>query len=524
MIKHLGIVLVALNIGVAASTEDQTTSTEGQGEMAAGSDDDDVEAVFRMAYQLNNPARGTTFDLDPSTSPDAFEFGMYQLVYGGLARFTPDGEVVPDLAESVTLIDTETIEVVMREGAVFPDGAAIDAEAVKGALEARLATPDIPGYGADFYNLSSVDVVDDMILRLTIAGGTAAAWYDIALPGSGGIIVPPGTDFSQPSGAGPFRVLEHAPGERLILEKNPEYWDADSIQVDRIEIVNAVDAQSRMAALNSGQVDWTTIDHVQINAADTGLTVDIREDAANLVSLTMCKTEEPFTNPDVRRALSMAIDREAISDAIFGGRAVPASSLWPDDHDLYNPDVADLYPYDPDAAREMLAEAGYPDGFEFSIIPIPTAGMPEIAQVVQQEFAEIGVTMKIEQTSNFIEDVYVNPTVPMSVTSTTSGSGLRRLQQWSGPAIGNICDYADPALNAVVQELSTVQSGSPEAAELWQKAQEIVVGDALSIFVAFQPSVTAYNPERFDGEPVRAGAPGNATLGLPDLRSVVVRP
>ena len=137
---------------------------------------------------------------------------------------------------------------------------------MKTVLEANLARPGLPAFGAEFYKLSAIEVVDPTTLRLTIPDGTAPSWYDNYLGGPETIPVPPGTDFNMPAGAGPYQVVEYVPGVSAALEKNPDYWDADAIKVARVELVNAPDSVAATGALNAGQIDWARIDYASKDA------------------------------------------------------------------------------------------------------------------------------------------------------------------------------------------------------------------------------------------------------------------
>jgi peptide/nickel transport system substrate-binding protein len=462
---------------------------------AASSDD----AVVRFAADLVGARKGgfTWVPWEAGTSGTGADVAIWHWVYGGLFRPAPDGTLVPDLAQELKIVDGNTLEVILREGIDLPDGSTLDAEMVKDALEHNLGLEaSAPrGFYPEFFELESVEVVDPTTVRLSIPNGKAAGWADNFLAGLETVIVPPGTDLTKPAGAGPFRVAEYVPETRVVLEKNPEYWDAESIKVGRIELVNAPDFASGVTALKAGQVDWARAD-VETGRSISSPHEQLVEPAPEFVAnFQICKDEEPFSDPRVRQALSMAIDREAMNDALLEGLGEPAWGLWPVEDRFHNPDVTDVYAYDPEGARDLLADAGYPDGFTFETLTFPFATAPEIAEIAQQQFAEIGVTMNIRPSTNPAEDFSVKKLTPVSVTPTMQPWD-RKLQNWVGPALGNTCGYDDPGLDALAEELGTVSRDSDDAERIWHAIDQLVVEDALSIFVYIQPRVSGFDPRR----------------------------
>ena len=109
------------------------------------------------------------------------------------------------------------------------------------------------------------------------------------------------------------------------------------------------------------------------------------------VQIGFCKRDEPLSDPDIRRAISQAIDRDAINDAVFAGTTEPATQLWPEGDRFYNPEIGDVLGYDPESARQILADAGQPNP-EFDIYLLNALSVPEVGQVVQAQLKEVGIT------------------------------------------------------------------------------------------------------------------------------------
>ncbi|MET0728480.1 MAG: ABC transporter substrate-binding protein [Acidimicrobiales bacterium] len=513
---------VALCVGLAAcggdddSESSDTTSGEGKGQEEPAVD---PEGVVHLGYDLASASRGG-FTLDPAAAPSTTaDLGLFHWIYGGLMRLTPEGTLEPDLAESAELVDTTTIEVVLRDGVTLPDGSPLDAEVVKAALEKNLAkTPETgnKAFRPGFFTLKTVEVSAPDTVVLTIPDGTAASWYDLYLGGAETLIVPEGTDFSAPSGAGPFSVTEYTPSQSMTLEKNSDYWDAGNIQVAGIELVNAPDGQTGITALGAGQVDWARIEFSQIDAVGSDLTVESTPDASRLYQFYTCKSAEPVDDVQVRQALNTAIDREAINQAIFKGTGVVAWDLWPEGHRFHRDASTEHYAYDPEAAKDLLAEAGYEDGVSIDVIPIQGANVPEVVQIVQQQWADIGVTLNIVSSANFVQDFFTDKKAQLGASPITSERG--RIDGFTGTALINTCSYNDPELNEIAAQLATVSNTSDEAVEYWDAFQEKIVEEALTIPIVFGAIVNAYDEGHLGDY---ALVP--YTLPVPDLWSMYVK-
>src|SRR5699024_6692399 len=150
----------------------------------------------------------------------------------------------------------------------------------------------------------------------------------------------------------------------------------------------------------------------------------------------------------------------------------------------------------PERARELLEEAGHPDGFSIDVIPIASSPTPEVTQVVQQQWAEIGVDLNIVQSANFVQDALVNPSAHLAIVP-TSGPGLfGKIDGVSGGGVGNLCGYENPEIARLRGELQAVEPESDEAVELWGELQEVAIAEeARNILVAFGPKVYAYDAE-----------------------------
>jgi ABC-type transport system substrate-binding protein len=466
--------------------------------------DADPDGVVRMGYDLVSAAKGG-FRWDPVTQATQLtDSGIFRMVYGGLLRPTSEGELVPDLAESTEVVDGNTIEITLRDGVTFSDGTPFDAEAVKAGLERTLAEGDPAGLADAFFDAETIEAVDEKTVRVIVPNGTAASWHDSYLGGWEAMIVKPGeTNWDKPIGAGPMVIAEYVNEQRILLEKNPDYWDADSIRVAGVEFIHVPGGDTAgSSALQAGQVDMVGIPTDQIPALGSNHDVILEVDPQTLSTLMTCKREEPLSDPLVRKALNKALDREAISEAVFDGAYLPAHGLWPEGHRFHNPDVEDAVSFDPDGARALLEEAGYADGFAFDLYVIQGANMPEVAEVMQQMFADIGVRANLIPATNYVGDFLVANKAGAGLVP-LMGANRQKLLQWTSEAVGNTCGYDDPELNEIIQDLGEVSDADDEAVDLWHQLEEkIVAEDTLSVFILFGARPVGYDTRRL----------GNATI------------
>jgi peptide/nickel transport system substrate-binding protein len=523
---HRLIALLTVLLLVAAACgggddDGETTAPTGGSETTAADDDAsdiDPDGVVTLGYDLVASAKGgVTFDPAEVTT-QLTDSGLFYYVYGALLRPTTEGELVPDLAESTEVVDDNTIEITLRDGLTFSDGTPFDAEVVKAGLERSQAATDSAGFGSSFFDLEGVEVASPTSLTLTIPNGTAASWHDTYLGSWETTIVHPDSDFSTPIGAGPMKVVDFRPEQRMVLEKNPGYWDADSIQVGGIELVH-VEAQSEGAAssLAAGQVDFSLINSTQIPAIGNNEHLAV-PNPNTLMTLMVCKREGPLADADVRKALNRAIDRDSINEAVFDGTYTPAHGLWPEGHRFHDPSVEDAVSYDPEAARELLAEAGYEAGFEFDLYVIQSGGMPEVTEIMQQQFAEIGVRANLIPSANYVAD-FLGAQKPGAGAVPTMSPNRLKLLQWSGESIGNTCGYQDPELESLEDELNAVSDTSDEAVDLWhQIEQKAVADDALSVFILFGSTIVGYDDDHIGNLKLMS-----YTIAVPDIRETHVK-
>ncbi len=331
------------------------------------------------------------------------QFQFFAALYDSLFVTQPDGTVEPSLVTEFSNNPENTqTTLTLREGVTFTDGSELDSTVVKANLDRR-TDPLLEGYGSIAPGQASeiTDVQAPDPQTVVITWGAPQATPENNLVDTAGVIVgpegvaDPDSLESTPDGSGAYTVDEGetTPASTYTLVKNDESWNADEWTYETIVFDVITDAQALANAVVSGQADIatilnpTTIDLVESRQS----TVSIGGTTVGFVMLDKTGATNPaFGQEAARLAIGYAIDRETLVNDLHEGSR-PTAQFFPEEAAGFDPALDEEFGYDPDRARELLAEAGYPDGFEFSITVL---GQPSEDQVaVQAQLAEVGITM-----------------------------------------------------------------------------------------------------------------------------------
>nr|WP_287261652.1 ABC transporter substrate-binding protein [Thioclava sp.] len=393
--------------------------------------------------------------LDPAIGYDWQNWSMIKSVFDGLMDYVPGTtELRPGLAESYEISeDGTTFTFKLREGVKFHNGREMTAEDVKYSLD-RVTTPATQSPGAGFFgsikgydamadgsatSLEGVTVVDPYTVKIELSRPDATFLHVMALNFAS--VVPKeavdefGADFGKhPVGTGAFKLADWTIGQKLVFEKNADYWRPGVPYLDSITFEVGQEPIVALLRLQKGEVD---VPGDGIPPAKFNEVMGNPDEAKQVVVggqlhtgyITLNVEMAPFDKVEVRQAINMAINKDRIVQMI-NGRATPATQPLPPSMPGYTKDYAG-YPFDPAKAKEMLAEAGLPDGFETELYVMNTDPNPRIAQAIQQDLAAIGVKADIKALAqaNVIEAGGTPKTAPMI---------------WSG-GMAWIADFPDPS-------------------------------------------------------------------------------
>ncbi|ARK28412.1 glutathione ABC transporter substrate-binding protein [Halalkalibacter krulwichiae] len=473
-----------------AEGEDGEAATEGQ----AGGD--------LVIAQLSDAVA-----IDPHGSNDTPSSNVAYNIYEALLKHDENMELQPGLATEWDAIDDTTWEFKLREGVKFHDDSDFNAEVVKANIE-RVLDPEIASPRQFLYNMiTEVEVVDEYTVQITTEYPFSPLPAHLAHNGGGMISkelieadyaameegASPGSKISEnPIGTGYFKFESWSPGNEIKLVKNDDYW-GEGAKLDSVTFKVVPEDLTRVAELRSGDSHisdpLSPSDVSQIEGTD-GVHVT-RQPSVSLSYIGFNNQKEPFDDPKVRQAMSKAINKEGIISGIYDGAGIPAIGPLAPDVFGFDESVSGLE-YDPEAAKELLAEAGYENGFSTTLWTNDNRERIDAATFVQAELEKIGIDVSIEvvewgayleQTAKGEHDMFV---LGWSTVTGDADYGMYALFHSSqhGEA-GNRTFTDNEQLDSVLTEAR--QNPDPdERLALYKEAQEILVEEAPMLYIHHQ--------------------------------------
>lgn len=403
-------------------------------------------------------------------------------VYEGLYKSDAAGTMRPALALSYTMsADAMLYTFTLRPNVRFHDGRVLTAEDVVYSFSLAMAPGSIvTGLG----NIERVTAPDAQTVEIRLLAPDVEL-----LPFMGCPIVPAGTDDldNHPVGTGPFRFSSYEIGQKVTLTRYEDYWLSGRPYVDRVDFRVLTDPDAAFLELKSGAID--IFPYLSFERADEiSARFEAREDIKNMVQLlALNNARPPFDDVRVRRALSLAIDRQGVLDLTNEGHGARLiSGLSPAMGDYYNTALDARFEPDLDAARQLLTEAGYPDGFDTTItVPSNYAYHVNTAIVLANQLKAVGVRATIQQVDwgTWLDVVYKGRDYDTTVIALTSEFTPKDvLSRYVSTAGDNFVNFASDAYD---QLFSTIQPLTDLAARIdgYRRLQEILADEAASVFL-----------------------------------------
>ena len=342
---------------------------------------------------------------DPCKTTAFASWNYYEHVYDSLLKFDEEANLKPNLATSWDTPDPKTVIFHLQKGVKFHNGEEFTAEDVKATFD-RLLNPKSGCWQAKTFRLlDNVAVVDRFTVRFNLKEPFAPLLGYLGNCRYSAIMCKSVIEKEDPNkvmvGTGPFQLIEFRANDRMRLKKNPTYREKGLPYLDEMEIRLIKDASSRLAAIRSRSVDYTWIIEpqlVQILLKEKKVQSGMAPYTGKLQIYFNC-SKPPFDNVKVRQAMSLATDRGEIIRVTIMGKAALSGAIPPAGGDFALPvEKLSFYEYNPDRAKKLLAEAGYPNGLKAQMKVSAAHPIDQYAaQVLQRQWKKVGVDINIVQ-------------------------------------------------------------------------------------------------------------------------------
>ncbi len=430
---------------------------------------------------------------DPVVSGSGAQFRELALVYASLTRTDANGKPVPDLAAGWDYNKTgDEITFHVRPNLTFSDGTPVNAAAVKAAID-RAKTQKNSALFGDLTSIKSVTTSGDLdvVVHLTqtdyqIPLLLGERVLQIASPAAA---ADPAKLDQAPVGAGPFIVSQLIPGTKLVLKKNPDYWDAKDIHIDNVELVSAPDDATVVAGLQTGVYNFADLDPSQAKAAKAaGLDVFVQP-GFNASNISLNVNKAPFNNPKVVDAVRYAVNRKEFVDKLTFGFGQATDQPFPPGYLAYDPQSADLYPYDPAKSKQLLTEAGYAPGQIKLDLVIPAA-QPQ-SEIVQSQLAAVGITVNIKIEKNWATPFFAKQLTLSLYGTTGRDSAVQTLTAHFGPngPLNLSTPYEPAGFEAAIAKVRQTPLEATNYAQVLQSATRIGLKSPALVFTYEDPNV-----------------------------------
>ena len=447
------------------------------------------EIVVGISQDLDN-------SLDPHTMVAAGTKELLFNVFEGLVKPTPEGNLIPAVAESYELSDDlTTYTFKLRPGVKFHNGQPVTANDALYSLTRCRDEGYVPA-------LKDTEIsIEDGAIRIALPSpnNEFLAYLTCA-------IIPAGYDqqATAPVGTGPFRFVSRQAQQNVVLERFDDYWGEKAF-LDRVTYRIYENPEALVLALKGGAVDLYahlgTSTVSQLDPAD----FTILEGTMNLVqAVYLNHAVKPLDDVRVRQALCYALDRQQIFDLTADGRGWPlGSSMYPAFKKYFRDDLIDLYPHDVDKAKALLAEAGYPDGFDLTIT-VPSNYSPHVdaGQIAAEQFRAIGVRVTVEpvEWATWLSDVYQGRKYEATVCGFDASTMTARamLERFTTGNAKNFINYSSAEYDAAFADALSAKEDEAQT-RAYLEMEGILAKDAANVyiqdlvdFVALRTGLTGY--------------------------------
>lgn len=478
-LKSLSLVLVFLTLTIALSA----CSGDKAGDSASSS-----SITVGIPQDVED-------SLDPHKAVAAGTEEVFFNLYEGLVKPDSDGNLQPAVASNYTILDNgKTYQFTLRDNVKFHDGSIVTVEDVKYSIDRCADTSNGEPLVAAYSNVENVQIIDDKTVEITLK--TPDTEF---LPYLTEAVIPASNQdpAANAIGTGPYRFVSHSPQESFVMEKFKDYW-GEGAHIDTVTLKVCANADAIAMDLRGGSLDLVAR-VTTATAAELGDDFEVLEGTMNLVqAMYLNHAAEPFDDVRVRQALCYALNKQEILDMVADGKGTPiGSSMFPAFGKYYTEELNDLYQTDYEKAKQLLTEAGYPDGFSFTItVPSNYTQHVDTAQVLVEQLKNIGVTAQINlvEWDTWLSEVYRDRNYEATVVGVDASSLTARalLERFTSEAGNNFTNYSNTAYDeAFAKALSTTDDAQKTA--LYKECERILAEDAANVYIQDLAELVAMN-------------------------------
>ncbi len=479
------------------STQIADTSAANSSEVATATNTE-TDASSEETKDTENGGSHITIgipqDLDslvPSLSQGAGTQEILYNIYEGLYKPDSEGNLVPAVASDYTMSEDGLVYTfTLRDGIKFHNGNPVTVEDVKYSIETCAGLNGGEPVISAFSNIESVEAPDDKTVVITLKE-SSSPFMAILSTVEAAIVPADAPDLqTDPVGTGPYRFVSRSLQENVVLERFDDYW-GEPAHIKDITLKVLADSDSIVMNLEGGAVDLVArVSTAQ--AAELGDDFEVLEGTMNLVqAMYLNNAVAPFDNEKVRQALCYTVNKQEILDFVSEGKGTPVgSSMFPAFGKYYVEELNDIYTTDIDKAKALLVEAGYADGFSFTMkVPSNYQQHVDTAQVVAEQLKQINVTANIEliEWETWLSDVYQGrdfeaTLVGVDASTLTAGAMLSRFRS---DAHNNFMNFNNEEYDAAYEEALAAEAvmDDDKATEAYKKCETILAETAANVYI-----------------------------------------
>ncbi len=430
--------------------------------------------------------------LDPWKTPAACTFYITCNIYDTLVRVNPDTWTIePSIAKSWEVSsDYETWTFHLRDNVYFHNGRKLTADDVVWSFD-MIRNPDIHVRASDYDFIERVEAVDNHTVKFVLKEPMGNAFLaKLALPWAAieprEVVEQYGDLKTHPVGTGPFKFVEWVEGDHVTLERFDKYWELGYPKVDEVIFKVAPEASTRLAGLKAGDFDLVMAldsSHVPEVESTPGLKV-IRHPGTIIFATIINNKRPPFNDVRVRQALAYAINKQEILQTVFNGEGEVVGCWMTPSSPCYDKSSEELFPYDPERAKQLLAEAGYPNGFEFIYtLPADYEYHVQVGTVIASQLEKVGIKAKIEMVdwTTWLNRVYNGrdyDVTQIGHTGRIDPSDL--LNRFKSYHPKNYMNYSNPEVDKLLEEAEYCLD-EQKRNELYRQALRIMAEEVASL-------------------------------------------